>query len=1257
MGWVLAYAGIGKRMNQREAQERSAFRERFYRSVAETLVLLHATPDHDRRQTMAAVAGILVSTMDLPLVWIGRREPARMAVETLAAEGAAAGYASALHLSAAAADPGGSGPVGWVLREEKPRLMLAEAPEFAPWREAARRYGLGAIIVAASRTRDDGQLVLSAYADAGGPAFGEEMLDWAQRLVDELTRFWDHQQLLERSLRINRYRSAQRAIQRTLLEQPDPDAVYRTLANTLVDIAGAAAVDVLMAVDGDPILHRVALVGPISDVIERLPPPPRRDDGIAPVVPTETFMRGAPVIRRHPRSVGDGAGSFHPLLQEHAGAVGCWPLFAGNDGSGRRVPIGVFVVAATEADAFDDDLRLLLDEIAEAAGLALRQHAQRDALQREKERQTYLALHDDLTGLSNRRALVEHLDTVLQRADRLGLQVAVGLLDLDDLKPINDKLGHAAGDALLIEMANRFRALLRAGDYVARLGGDEFVLVFENLDAAADLDGLLHRLDESLRQSLTLAGTTVSVGASLGVALYARGCGVTSEQLLRRADQAMYQIKARKRSRTRWWSLVAPDGSADVSVEPEVTPSYGKEAASLLSACRELWAPRLPGIVADFHRQLLAHDGIVWLLELLPEADQRHFEAYLHQHLHVLMQPDLDLASHRARAIRAGEFYAACGLEEVWLLEAIEQLRDTLAGALLVAGQLGRQALAVLLQRLGMERQWQLESMRELQRQRVAVLARVHALAWSADSYLALIQGVADILVSHKEVLACAVGRPDAAGQFTYEAVAGEAFTRYLRAMVSGQAATIRINSDRPEGRGPSGRAWHTATIQRCGHFSTDPAMASWRELTPDLGVVSSVSIPLCPQPRKPVAVLGIFSAYAGGFHSEDQQAFLEQIKTVLDLALVRLAPPRPGAEMLPFFEREHWRAAIATSALEMHYQPLVRLSDGKPAEIEALARLHVESGERLAPGRFLPALGADDLLTLFDQGLQQAMTCRRDLLALGHALDVSVNLPAEALGDARYAETVIRAIDAGDCVPQALLLEVLESSSGVEPQAGYVDAGVQALKARGVRLVEDDLGAGYSSLIRLRQWPFDRVKIDQAIVGQAHSDPLGTLRFIRQLIRIGHDMGLEVVVEGLETLALVEAAAVLGADIGQGYALAYPMPAAALRQWLATHRGGAADRVPQTGMGALAGELRWEEQFLALPAEPGFWAQHARPGCLPGEYLAGPGVEAALPAAHDAMHRAAVAGPGDVGYRHARDVFLGLLVAHVLAAAPYKAS
>lgn len=1238
------------RMNGPSTQSDGVLRERFYRSVAETLALLHATPDRDRCQAVAAVTGILASTMDLPLVWAGRREPGQTRLLVLAASGPAAAYAATLELSADAGEPGGRGPVGIVLREEHARAVAVDAPEFAPWQDAARGHGLGAVIVAAARTRDGGQLALAAYVSEQAAAWGEEILDWAQRLADELSRFWDHQQLLERSLRLGRYRSAQRAIQRALLEQPDPAAVYRTLAQALVEIAGAVAVDVLVAVDGEPMLQRVALVGSIVEVVRCLPMPPRLGDGGYLPAPTLALMQGTPVIRRHPQIMSAKHTAFHELLRDHAGAVGCWPLYGTlADETGAHAPSGVMAVFTPEADAFEDDLCRLLDEIAEATSLALRQHAQRYALQLEKDRQTYLALHDALTGLPNRRALERHLEQALARADLSGRLVAVGLLDLDDLKPINDHHGHAAGDLLLVEVASRFHRMLRADDYVARLGGDEFVLVFEALQGEAEIEPLLLRIDEALREPLQVDDSRLTVGASLGVAMYARGCQATGEQLLRRADQAMYRVKAQKRHRTRWWSLVAADGSIDRFGETVVVRPYGNVAAALLEACAPIWAPRLTGIVAKLFEQLRAHDGIVWMLELLPEVELLRLEGYLHKHLQVLMQPSLALDWHRGRAIRSGEFYAACGLEEVWLLEAIEQLRDTLALALGGTGQVGRQGLAVLLQRLGMERQWQLESIRALQHRRVAVLGRINALAWSAESYLALIQGVADILVTHKEIAACSVGRPDEAGRLTYEAVAGDAFTRYLRALAQGQAAEIRVNADQAEGGGPSGRAWRSGSIQRCAHYASDPAMAGWRAIVDELGVVSSASIPLCPAPRQPAVVLAVYSPYLGGFRSEDQQAFLDQIKTVLDLALARLAPPRPGTELLPFIARERWRAMVATPALEMHYQPLVRLADGQPAEIEALARLRDIDGTLLAPTRFLPALGADELLGLFRQGLGQALACCAAQQAAGHALDVSINVPASAMEDARYVRAVTDALAAQACAPQCLLLEVLESPAGTEHAALPPDTGVATLRAAGVRLVEDDLGAGYSSLIRLRQWPFDRIKIDQAIVRQAHSDPLGTLRFVRQLIRIGHDLALEVVVEGLESTDLIEAAGILGADFGQGYALARPMPAAALPAWLAGYRAAPANGVPRTGLGALAGELRWEEQFLALPAEPAIWARHAQTICDPGRYLHAMPAGSRLHGTHEAMHRAAMAGPLDPGYRQARSDFLACLIGHVL--------
>jgi diguanylate cyclase (GGDEF)-like protein len=1243
--------GVRKRVNSQE-QARGELRERFYRSVAETLALLHATPDRDRRLVMVTIAGILASTMDLPLVWVGRREPGHSAVEVLAASGPAAAYAAALRLSTDESAPGGRGPVAMVLRQEQARATPVDAPEFAPWRDAARRHGFGSCIVAASRTRDDGQLVLAAYSRDDGPSLSGELLDWAQRLADELSRFWDHQVLLERSMRMSRYRDAQRTIQRALLEQPDPESVYRTLARALADIAGAAAVDVFAADGIDSMLRRVALVGPIADIVRGLPLPPRHDDDPAAPTPTQAFMQGAPVIRRHPRNAPQTDRGFRQELLEHAGAVGCWPLFGSSAHAigAARVPTGVFVVLTVESDAFDDEMCRLLDEIADATGLALRQHAQRHALLQEQERQTYLALHDDLTGLPNRRALDRHLETVLARARRRGRLVAVGLLDLDDLKPINDRHGHAVGDRLLVEMAGRFQQMLHAGDYVARLGGDEFVLVFEDLESEADVDGLLERIGGVLRLPMTVDGTAMSVGASLGIAMYSGEVQATGEQLLRRADQAMYQVKSRKRYRSHWWSLVSPNGVTDQADELDAAASpYGEQAAKLLGACSKAWEPRLPGIVESFHAGLRSHDGIARLLDLLPAADVKAFEEHQLQHLQVLLRADLDMTGHHARATRTGLFHAACGLEEVWLLEAIEQLRDILATTLAGVGQTDHRALAILLQRLGMERQWQLESMRELQRRRVALLARVNALAWSAEGYLELIQGVADILVSHKEIIACSAGRPDASGQLTYEAVAGTAFAEYLHALVSGRALPIRVDTDQPQGQGPSGRAWRTARIQRCAHYGSDPSMTGWRDIALSLGVISNVAIPLCPSPLKPAVVLTVYSPYAGGFHSEDQRAFLEQIKTVLDLALARLAPPRQGTELLPFFVRERWRATIATDALQMHYQPLVRLADGRVTEVEALARLRDDDGDLLAPARFLPALGADDLLVLFRQGLVQATACRELLLQAGHALDISVNAPAAALEDPRYAEVAAAVITSSGCAAQALLFEILESPIGTEHAAVPQGSGMQSLKALGVRLVEDDLGAGYSSLIRLRQWPFDRIKIDQAIVSQVRQDPLGTLRFIRQLIRIGRDLRLEVVVEGLESPDLIEAATILGADFGQGYALARPMPAAALPAWLARYRCGQGATWPRTGLGALAGELRWEEQFIALPAEPAFWARHAQVSCGPGEYLHNLELGAVLNASHEAMHRAALAGPFDPGYRREREAFLALLVEHVL--------
>jgi diguanylate cyclase (GGDEF)-like protein/PAS domain S-box-containing protein len=164
---------------------------------------------------------------------------------------------------------------------------------------------------------------------------------------------------------------------------------------------------------------------------------------------------------------------------------------------------------------------------------------------RSEERMRHDALHDPLTGLPNRTLLRDHLELALARAARDG-DYATGVLfvDLDNFKQINDAHGHAAGDAVLVELGRRLKTAVRPADTVARLGGDEFVVICEEVDAAATL-ALGERLLTAIRQPLEVRGVQHEVTASIGVAL-----GRTdADAVLADADAAVYQAKAAGRAR------------------------------------------------------------------------------------------------------------------------------------------------------------------------------------------------------------------------------------------------------------------------------------------------------------------------------------------------------------------------------------------------------------------------------------------------------------------------------------------------------------------------------------------------------------------------------------------------------------------------------------------------------------------------------------------------------------------------------------
>jgi diguanylate cyclase (GGDEF)-like protein/PAS domain S-box-containing protein len=162
-----------------------------------------------------------------------------------------------------------------------------------------------------------------------------------------------------------------------------------------------------------------------------------------------------------------------------------------------------------------------------------------------KEREAHLeriAHYDPLTGLPNRRLLADRLRQALGQTRRMGKMAAVCVLDLDKFKPINDALGHEAGDAVLIEVSRRLLGCVRDFDTVARFGGDEFVLLLINLDWVEDCDRIVMRLLTEISGPIDTQGQTVAVSASIGVALFPQD-HTEPESLLKQADQAMYLAK------------------------------------------------------------------------------------------------------------------------------------------------------------------------------------------------------------------------------------------------------------------------------------------------------------------------------------------------------------------------------------------------------------------------------------------------------------------------------------------------------------------------------------------------------------------------------------------------------------------------------------------------------------------------------------------------------------------------------------------
>ncbi len=175
------------------------------------------------------------------------------------------------------------------------------------------------------------------------------------------------------------------------------------------------------------------------------------------------------------------------------------------------------------------------------------QKAAEQALLQSQATLEQMAYYDALTGLPNRRLLLDRLGQAIAVADRTGTSLAVCYLDLDDFKPVNDRFGHATGDTLLQAVAQRLRTATRASDTVSRWGGDEFTLLLNGLAGTTEGEESVARILQAIAAPYQVGEHRVALSASIGVAVYPLN-EVNGDTLLRNADHAMYIAKQRGRN-------------------------------------------------------------------------------------------------------------------------------------------------------------------------------------------------------------------------------------------------------------------------------------------------------------------------------------------------------------------------------------------------------------------------------------------------------------------------------------------------------------------------------------------------------------------------------------------------------------------------------------------------------------------------------------------------------------------------------------
>jgi diguanylate cyclase (GGDEF)-like protein len=378
------------------------------------------------------------------------------------------------------------------------------------------------------------------------------MISFLERLAANVAFGLDRFKREAEEDRLTRMIKALSASNEAILRAETRETLFQLVCETAVLGGQFTAITIALAEPGNDYLHIVvatgpAATGPIMDVFKTARIPVAATESAGDGMMATAFRTKRPCITNDSLVTLKHSSTYWAILSTGTKSGAALPLLS------RGQAVGVLAFMSAERNTLTPEFVELLERLTANVSFALENFDRAEEKEKAEAQIKHLATHDSLTDLPNRAMFNQLLSFSLKTAARYQRQCAVLFIDLDRFKVINDSLGHEAGDTLLVEMAARLRAGVRASDVVARLGGDEFMVLLNEISEGDKVSELARDLLSVLGKPIELSGQECRVTASIGVAMFPDD-GTDEQSLMKHADIAMYHAKAEGKNNVRFFS-------------------------------------------------------------------------------------------------------------------------------------------------------------------------------------------------------------------------------------------------------------------------------------------------------------------------------------------------------------------------------------------------------------------------------------------------------------------------------------------------------------------------------------------------------------------------------------------------------------------------------------------------------------------------------------------------------------------------------